>query len=68
MTEAIEQYYDDHPDRYRMKHKNAIQNYKGWKREKYRSWGVTEYFVFDVAHVAIGAARGLAAGRATGPI
>ncbi len=37
LLEAAHIYYENHPNRYRMKDKNIISNYKSWKREKYAS-------------------------------
>ena len=34
MTEAVNQYYTENPNAYEMKPKNAISNYKSWRREK----------------------------------
>ena len=34
MTEAVNNFYLENPNAYKMKPANAIRNYKGWKREK----------------------------------
>jgi len=35
LLEAAHVYYGNHPNRYKMRDKNIISNYKSWKREKY---------------------------------
>ena len=34
MAEAVEKFYLENPNAYKMKPANAIRNYFGWKREK----------------------------------
>jgi hypothetical protein len=35
LLEAAYVYYENHPERRKMKDKNIISNYNSWKREKY---------------------------------